>query len=210
MIKQQIKLLEAVHKDLTACRQCPKMIGPVVHGPALTTKIMLIGQAPGPHEGKFGRPFAWTAGKTLFRWFEEAMGIDENQFRESIYMAAIARCFPGKSSGGGDRKPDPIEIAACGDFLKREVEILEPQLIIPVGTLAIEQVMKIKLPLVELIGRSFEIKYHGLTVDAIPLPHPSGASSWPKVEPGRSLLKKALCLLASHPAMASVMVTKSY
>ncbi|MEO5969899.1 MAG: uracil-DNA glycosylase family protein [Bdellovibrionia bacterium] len=49
---------------------CPKMVGPPVHGAVIATPIFLIGQAPGPREGKLGRPFAYTAGKTLFRWFE--------------------------------------------------------------------------------------------------------------------------------------------
>src|ERR1043165_4894202 len=101
------------------------MIGPVVHGPPVLSKVFLVGQAPGPHEGKFGKPFAWTAGRTLFRWFEESMGIPEEKFRERIYMAAVARCFPGKANGGGDRKPDPKEIEACRTFLVREVDILQ-------------------------------------------------------------------------------------
>ena len=77
------------------------MIGPVVHGPPIVSRVLLIGQAPGPREGSFGRPFAWTAGKTLFRWFEEATGMNEETFRERIYMAAVVRCFPGKTAAGG-------------------------------------------------------------------------------------------------------------
>ena len=49
---------------------------------------MLIGQAPGAHEGPAGKPFAWTAGKTMFRWFGE-LGVDEAAFRERVYMAAV-------------------------------------------------------------------------------------------------------------------------
>src|ERR1700759_2537842 len=91
---------------LDACRACPKMIGPVVHGPPVVSGILLVGQAPGPREGSFGKPFAWTAGRTLFRWFEEAIGVGEEEFRAKVYMAAVARCFPGKAPGGGDRRPD--------------------------------------------------------------------------------------------------------
>ena len=72
---------------------CPNMVGPVVTHNAVSSKIYLLGQAPGPHEGKFGRPFAWTAGKTLFRWFS-TIGIDE-QRRQSFYylIGFIKTCF---------------------------------------------------------------------------------------------------------------------
>src|SRR3954447_6012585 len=122
------RALSVLHTELDACRACPKMIGPVVHGPPVVSKILLVGQAPGPREGSFGRPFAWTAGRTLFRWFEEAIGLSEELFRERVYIAAVARCFPGKARGGGDRRPDAEEIVRCRRFLSREVDILRPEL----------------------------------------------------------------------------------
>ena len=95
------------------------MIRPVIHGPAVLTPILLIGQAPGPREGNFGRPFAWTAGKTMFRWFQEALGHDEEAIRQHVFIAAVARCFPGKAKGGGDRVPSPDEVENCADWMKR-------------------------------------------------------------------------------------------
>lgn len=92
--------LEILHEELSACRACATVVGPVVHGPPVVSPVLLVGQAPGPREGQIGQPFAWTAGKTLFRWFEEAMGVNEEQFRSRIYMAAVLRCFPGKAKGG--------------------------------------------------------------------------------------------------------------
>lgn len=197
--------LEVLHQQIRACKACPLMRGPPVHGPAIATKVMIFGQAPGPHEGDFGKPFAWTAGKTLFRWFHSAMGLDEETFRAEIYISAVARCFPGKAPGGGDRKPNATEIATCSHFVAREMDILVPQLVIPIGTLAIEQVLGRKAPLAETIGRSSRVKWHGVAMDVIPLPHPSGASPWHKVEPGRSLLHEALALIAQHPAMSGVL-----
>jgi uracil-DNA glycosylase len=191
--------LVTLHRELDNCKACPGVVGPVVHGPAIRSRIFLVGQAPGPHEGRFGKPFAWTAGKTLFRWFEEALGVPEASFREKVYIAAVLRCFPGKAKGGGDRKPAPDEIDRCGDFLAREVALLRPSLIIPVGTLAIEQVMGHKGPLVEVIGEPRRMRYHGIEADVIALPHPSGASTWHKMEPGKTLLEKALRRLARHP-----------
>ena len=193
------KQLQALHRQLDACQACSKMIGPVIHGPAVPSRILLLGQAPGPHEGKFGRPFAWTAGKTMFGWFEQALGVSQEAFRENVYMAAVARCFPGKANGGGDRKPDPEEISRCRPFLEREVSILKPRLVLPVGALAIEQVLGRKGPLSEVVGQQLAVRYHGVDMDAVCLPHPSGASTWHRTEPGKTLLGKALALLARHP-----------
>lgn len=190
--------LRALHRELLACRACPKMIPPVVSGPPMLSKILLVGQAPGPHEGEIGKPFAWTAGKTLFRWLGEALETDEETIREKIYFAAVARCFPGKAKGGGDRRPDPDEIDRCSTYLEREVQLLKPNLILPVGTLAIEQVMGHGGRLAEVIGKKHEVLFHGQVADAIPLPHPSGASTWHKMEPGRTLLARALELVAVH------------
>lgn len=176
------------------------MIGPVVHGPPVDSRVFLVGQAPGPHEGKFGRPFAWTAGKTLFRWFEETAGVNEATFRDRVYMAAVARCFPGKAKGGGDRRPDPDEIARCKPFLTREVEILQPELVLPVGTLAIAEVLGHTGQLKEVVGQVTRATYHGVELDVIALPHPSGASTWHRMEPGITLLREALRLATSHPA----------
>jgi uracil-DNA glycosylase len=192
--------LEVLHAELDTCTACPNMIRPVVHGPPVDSRILLIGQAPGPREGSFGRPFAWTAGKTLFRWFEESMGVDEATFRERVYIAAVARCFPGKAKGGGDRRPDNDEIGRCQTFLTREVDILRPELILPVGAMAIEQVLGHKGPLSDLVGTVRRATYHGHEVDVIALPHPSGASTWHRMEPGKTLLAKALQQVKAHPA----------
>jgi uracil-DNA glycosylase len=200
----RVRRLLAVHRELEACRACPKMIGPVVHGPPIASRILLVGQAPGPHEGALGRPFAWTAGKTLFRWFEQALGIDEATFRCHIYMTAVARCFPGKAPGGGDRRPDPQEISRCGSFLANEVQILEPALIVPVGTLAIEQVLGHKGPLADVVGRRLRAAWHGREADVICLPHPSGASTWHKLEPGVTLLARAMRALGRHPELRAL------
>jgi len=96
------------------------MMKPVVSGGPVVSKVMLVGQAPGVKEPLAGRPFAWTAGKTLFKWFAQAGGIDEAEFRRTVYMAAVCRCFPGKKEGGGDRVPAPDEIANCSGWMKDE------------------------------------------------------------------------------------------
>ena len=64
--------IEALH----ACRQCPQMQPPSVAGRAVYSKVMLVGQAPGVKEPLMQKPFAWTAGKTLFKWFQDTCAID--------------------------------------------------------------------------------------------------------------------------------------
>lgn len=181
------------------------MVGPVVHGPPVPSPVLLIGQAPGPREGALGRPFAWTAGKTLFRWFEATTGATEAELRARVYMSAVCRCFPGKAAGGGDRKPDRDEMARCRQYLAGEVAILRPRLVIPVGGVAIEQVLGHRGPLVDIIGAKVRARYHGVDTDVICLPHPSGASTWHRVLPGRALLARALALIADHPAFADLL-----
>lgn len=199
---QQLKALKALHQRLDGCVTCPNMIRPVVHGPALVSPVFLIGQAPGPREGRFGRPFAWTAGKTMFRWFEDTLGVDEERFRARVFIAAVARCFPGKAKGGGDRRPDEDEIAACRPWLEGEAKILRPKLLLPVGTMAIEQVLGHSGPLKEVVGTLKTIRFLGRPTDVICLPHPSGASTWHRTEPGVSLLRAALKRVSRHPAIA--------
>jgi uracil-DNA glycosylase len=185
---------------LRACRLCPRMFKPVVVGRPAASKVILIGQAPGDKEPVLGRPFAWTAGKTLFKWFNGALGWTEDEVRDRIYFAAVCRCFPGKRLEGGDRVPAPDEIANCSAWLEREFELLKPELVLPVGKLAIAQFLG-ERPLIETIGKKFEIVYRGHAVDCIPLPHPSGASPWHRMEPGKTLLGGALALVAKHPAI---------
>lgn len=190
--------LEKIHADIRALR-LPGFVGTPVHGPPVDSRIFLMGQAPGPHESRFGRPFAWTAGKTLFSWFERAFGAAEEEFRAKVYIAAVVRCFPGKTTSGGDRVPNPAEIEACRHFIAREIDVLRPRLVIPVGKLAIREVLGEDRPLSEVVGEARRAHLHGREVDVICLPHPSGASTWFKMEPGRTLLERALRLLADHP-----------
>ena len=192
--------LEDHVKKLRRCTRCTRMHRPPVSGGPVVSKVLLVGQAPGDREPKLGRPFAWTAGKTMFRWFEKDCGLDEAAFRSSIYMAAVCRCFPGKKPKGGDRVPDREEIANCASWLEAEFRILQPELVIPVGKLAIEQFVPCR-SLSEVIGKQMRIEFAGQQTDLIPLPHPSGASPWPRVEPGRSLLRTAIRLISRHPAL---------
>ena len=191
------------HQDVLAhCRRCPRMQSTPVIGNPVVSKVLLVGQAPGPKEPALGRPFAWTAGKMLFKWFG-GIGLDEDAFRGRVYMAAVCRCFPGKRATGGDRVPDPDEVANCASWLDAEFAINKPELVLAVGKLAIAQFMPVgKLDAV--VGKLHRGTRNGVTFDLAPLPHPSGASTWQHTEPGKTLLREALALIAAHPAWQAV------
>lgn len=200
VITQRQERLNQHVAALLQCRRCPRMLPPPVSGGAVLSKVMLIGQAPGVKEPVLAKPFAWTAGKTLFGWFHEFCGMNEAEVRARIYFAAVCRCFPGKTAAGGDRVPAPDEIANCSAWMNDEMDILRPQLVIPVGKLAIGQFMVVS-KLDEVIGRTFSMQRNRRAFDLIPLPHPSGASPWHRIPPGKALLQKAMRLIARHPAM---------
>jgi uracil-DNA glycosylase len=170
----------------------------------VASRILLVGQAPGVKEPVLQRPFAWTAGKTLFRWFHEALGWSEDETRERIFFAAVCRCFPGKGKPGssGDRVPSPAEIQQCSRWLDAEIQLLQPRLVVPVGKLAIGQFLELR-KLDELIGREFTATRAGQTFAVVPLPHPSGASPWHRMEPGKTLLRQALKRVAEHVNQAN-------
>lgn len=188
---------------LRQCRRCPRMLPPPVSGGAVVSKVMLIGQAPGVKEPVLARPFAWTAGRTLFGWFNQFCGMDEAEVRARIYFAAVCRCFPGKTPAGGDRVPAPDEIRNCSSWMNDEMDILRPQLLIAVGKLAISQFIVVD-KLDQVIGRTFQMRRDRRAFDLIPLPHPSGASPWHRIPPGKQLLGKAMRLIAEHPAMLGI------
>jgi uracil-DNA glycosylase len=206
--EQRLAALVAHHAELRLCRDCPRMKGPPVHGEAVLSPVLLLGQAPGTREIEQARPFCWTAGKTLFGWFA-GIGLNEPAFRQAVYMSAVCRCFPGKQPAGGDRAPDRSEVAACARWWQQEIALLRPRLIIAVGKLAIAQFVPV-VRLDAVIGRRWPlVSGPGAGADLIPLPHPSGASTWFKTEPGRSLLPRALELIGAHPAWQTLVSDQS-
>jgi uracil-DNA glycosylase len=190
--------LDAHCEALAACTRCAygPHIRPIVSR-ARAPRAMLVGQAPGQVETGGGKPFAGRAGRTLFRWLER-IGLDEERAREWLYIAAITRCYPGPHpSGRGDRVPSPAERAQCADWLDAELEIMRPALIIPVGRLAIDRFLG-AVPLAEVVGRTHRVAHAGGTSEVIPLPHPSGASSWIHQPGNGALLDRSLELLGER------------
>jgi uracil-DNA glycosylase len=188
---------EGHFERLRACAACPNVEGQSVTGYVRDARVILVGQAPGPHELVDRKPFAWTAGRRLFQWFA-AIGAAEAEFRARVHIGAVIRCFPGKDKNGGDRVPDAEEITRCGAHLDRELAILKPALVIAVGTLAARQLVGSAV-LDAIVGRVHRVKRAGHTFDVIVLPHPSGRSTWTNKPAHAALLRKSLELLAEHP-----------
>ena len=151
---------------------------------------MIVGQAPGIVEGVERRPWRGRAGQTLRRWLD----MDEERFYSTFYCSSVTRCYPGRHpSGRGDRPPSPRELELCRFWLERELRLLQPRLVVPVGGLAIKRLLGIS-GLARCIGSRFEL---GDAI-AVPLPHPSGASGWLNSLENRKRLEEALALLAAE------------
>jgi uracil-DNA glycosylase len=150
-------------------------------------RAYMYGQAPGVVEGEEHRPWRGRAGKTLRRWLE----LEEEEFYATFYCASVTRCYPGRApSGRGDRTPTPREQELCAFWREWELEILRPQLIVPVGGLAIKRLLGLS-GLASSIGRRYELD--GATV--VPLPHPSGASGWLNAPDNRELTARAAAIV---------------
>jgi len=201
---------------LAACRLCPNVLGAPVIGAVAGATVMLVGQAPGPREMEQRRPFAFTAGRRMFAWFER-LGVSEEEFRAAVHMCAVIRCFPGRDpKAGGDRVPSPEEIANCAGHLDREIALLAPKLVIAVGTLAAAALgvtpsvsegaprfARGDTKLKDVVGRVHRVKRAGKTFDVVVLPHPSGRSTWTNKPENAALLQRSLELIGAHAAFIS-------
>jgi uracil-DNA glycosylase len=160
-------------------------------------RIMLVGQAPGAVEAVRRLPFQGRSGRVLMAWMEEAGFASEEQVRRRVYMTSITKCFPGKGTGGGDRRPRRAEVDLCRPHLDRQLALIKPELLIVVGGLAHERFLP-GHPLESLVGRVFDGAGREVAPRTrarpllVPLPHPSGASRWLNAPANRLLLDEAL------------------
>lgn len=186
-----VDLLEEHRNTVRACSRCFPSGGnaPVVDVPK-RTGLLLVGQAPGSTEVTTRLPFTGPAGKRLMDWFEKA-GLS----REDIYLSALCRCFPGKARGGGDLVPSRAMLRNCRPHLLREFELLRPAVVVPVGGLAIRELLG-TTRLSEAVGET--VTHDGLVY--VPLPHPSGASTWLNAPENKERLARALTALKEQAA----------
>ena len=183
--------LAALHDEIAACRRCAKagysvesVSHLVVSGPA-DARLMVVGQAPPSERSSHGRPFSGPAGQRLFQWLAEA-GWEEEDFRARCYITAITKCYPGKAAKG-DRRPTAAEQKLCRPFLDRELALVQPEVIVLVGGLAIQTFLG-QNGLEDIVGKVIvraDVRY-------VPLPHPSGASLWLNAPHNQARVHKAL------------------
>jgi len=183
------KLKKIKDQDLD-CRKCPLYEDRIKNGfcPVIgegnhQTRIIFAGEAPGLQEAKTGRPFCGTAGKILD---ELLKSVDIE--REDVYICNILKCRPPRN-----RDPRPEEIRACVFYLKKQIEIIKPEVICPLGRFAMEFLME-KFGLKDQVqgiskihGKVFEAKTLFGSIKIIPLYHPAVAIYNPNM---KEILKK--------------------
>ena len=196
--KHRAQSLSELYTHMDNCRLCLEAghdIYPrAIYSGSEKARMMVIGQAPGITEKEAGRPFNAGSGSRLFQWLSPA-NIDEDWFRTTQYMTSATKCYPGRAnSGSGDRVPSRAEQKLCRPYLDQEIALIDPQLIIPVGRLAISIFYSQKLPLNQIVGTQTQVDSRWI----IPLPHPSGASRWHQIEANRALVRQAVDLIREH------------
>jgi uracil-DNA glycosylase family 4 len=197
---ERLTALADVHARLHACRLCLQagyeIFPRAIFSGGIGARLMIIGQAPGITEKEAGRPFNAGSGTRLFQWLAEA-GIEEGWFRHTQYMTSITKCYPGRGkSGNGDRVPTRVEQRLCRSYLDDEIALVDPEIILAVGRLAINLFYPGDLALEQVIGTQKQVDGRWV----IPLPHPSGASRWHQSQANRQLVQQALSLLRAHLA----------
>jgi uracil-DNA glycosylase len=183
--------IASLQRDNRACRACAEAGYPLESLPVVLPYTgqgaYILGQAPGSQEGEERRPWRGRAGKTLRRWFD----MDEETFYATFYCASITRCYPGRAgSGRGDRTPAPREQELCAFWRDWELELLRPRLVVPVGGLSARRLLGVK-SITECVG----VRYEHDGYVAIPLPHPSGASSWLNDPANRARVADAVAVI---------------
>jgi uracil-DNA glycosylase len=185
--RSSYRSLRSLQRDNRGCRACVEAGYPLESLPVVQgyegQRAYMFGQAPGIVEGEERRPWRGRAGRTLRRWLE----LEEDEFYAAFYCASVTRCYPGRAATGrGDRTPTPREQELCAFWRDWELTLLQPKLIVPVGGLAARRLLGVK-SVGECVGRRYA---YGDAV-AIPLPHPSGASSWLNSPANRELVARA-------------------
>jgi uracil-DNA glycosylase len=194
--KSTYRSLASLKRDEGVCRACAEAGYPLeslpVIAPGERQRAYLFGQAPGIVEGQERRPWRGRAGQTLRRW----LAMEEDEFYETFYCASVTRCYPGKpASGRGDRTPTPAEQQLCSFWRDHELKLLRPRLIVTVGGLAARSLLGVR-SVSECVG----VRYALGDAVAIPLPHPSGASSWLNVPANKERVAAAVDLVRDELA----------
>ncbi len=170
-------LLAAIREKMGDCQRCrlAKTRTNIVFGVGNPeAELMFVGEAPGSEEDKQGEPFVGRAGKLLDKIIQ-AMGLE----RETVYIANVVKCRPPEN-----RNPAIDEIQTCGPFLLQQVEIIQPKVIVALGTFAAQTLMQTESKIGMLRGRfhawpnalaqaTFETAFPIHSVKLMPTYHPA-------------------------------------
>jgi DNA polymerase len=146
--------LEARVSGCTACGLHEARTNTVFGVGSRQARWVVIGEAPGADEDRQGEPFVGRAGKLLNEMLR-ACGLQ----REDVYIANILKCRPPRN-----RDPRPEEVAQCEPYLRRQLELIKPELILAVGRIAAQNLLETTTPIGKLRGR-----VHQFGVPSIPL-----------------------------------------
>lgn len=155
--------LAALREAVLPCTKCKLRQGArqVVFGEGSpTARVMFVGEAPGQVEDETGRPFVGRSGELLDKIIEGAMGLR----REDVFIANINKCRPP-----GNRDPEPLEIASCLPWLRTQIEIIRPEVIVTLGRVAMWNLLGITDSMGRMRGR--QLDYEGIPV--VPTWHPA-------------------------------------
>jgi DNA polymerase len=168
------ELLKAVYEEARGCTRCPlhQTRTTVVFGAGnADADLMFIGEAPGANEDRMGLPFVGQAGKLLDKLLAE-IGLD----RADVFVANTLKCRPPDN-----RDPHPNEIEACSDYLRRQVDLIEPTVICTLGNFATKLLRADTTGISRLHGRE-EVRIIGpRAVRLYPLYHPAAALYTPSM-----------------------------
>jgi DNA polymerase len=166
--------LKVVYEEARSCQRCPlhRTRTNVVFGAGnADADLMFIGEAPGANEDRMGLPFVGQAGKLLDRLLEE-IGME----RKDVWICNTLKCRPPDN-----RDPHPNEIAACQDYLRRQVDLIEPVVICTLGNFSTKLLREDTLGISRLHGRE-EVRIIGSrAVRLYPLYHPAAALYTPSM-----------------------------
>ena len=200
-VSDEHKEVIALNRRIRACRKChaesfldERESVPIARDPepdAPVPRILLVGQAPGLRATNENKPFAGLAGDKLRAWFEMG-GIPREDFWRKIHFSAVTKCYPGRLPGArGDRVPTPREQELCRPWLDAQLDIIQPQVVLLVGLLAIQTFLGRVGSLTAVVGT-------GVVKDGVrylPLPHPSGVSRWLNEPDNVKAVERALAIL---------------
>jgi DNA polymerase len=165
---ERASALEAVAAEAAVCVRCPLSEGRthVVFGEGNPdAELVLVGEAPGFHEDREGTPFAGRARELLVRLLT-SVGLSF----DDAYLATVLKCRPP-----GNRDPLPAETAACEPYLYRQLELIRPSVVAPLGSFATALLSGRALGITRVHGQEQSVTLGGRTVTLYPLFHPAAA-----------------------------------